>query len=439
MAAPRAVRNPLVGQAFALVWILAVLGGIVAHSPLFQPALRARVEQPAPVLARLAVRGSAAPQGSQVTSSFRSGPQHHGRAHVPTTANGWQVAWRRTGLNVGIHTASKGSVAVDQHGLVVGGDSGWVWALQHNGETQWRFFAGGTDRGIHATPALDPSTAYVGAYNGAFYALDRSNGAVRWAVDGGVALGASPTVWGNLVAINVETVRPANGFVALLDRATGVTQWVGPWLGEQSHSTPTLHPDGSTLYLGNNRQQVLALSSADGEVRWRTRVAGDVKATLPVTATNTLVVTMFAPTVVALNARSGAVLWEQRVDSGSNSSPAVWEEAGLVFLLTGTGRTLALRLGDGSVAWERPGADDARVLQPRIRSSPLLVTGGDGHARLFAECAPQQLCALDASSGEIRFALPLEGRLTGAPVLHGTSLYLSEDAPGGVLRLDPAP
>ncbi len=439
MAAPRALKSSSWGRALAALWILGVLALVGSRSPLFNHTLRLSVEQPAPVLARLALPNAVAPEGSPVTSVFRSSPQHLGRAAVATFAHSWQVAWRSTGLNVGIHTASKSSVAVDDVGLVVGGDSGWLWALDHSGAVQWRFFAGGSDRGIHATAALDPHTAYVGAYNGAFYALDRASGAVRWAVDGGVALGASPTLWGSNVAINVETTRPANGFVALLDRSTGHTRWVGDWLGEQSHSTPTVHGNGSALYVGNNRKQVLALRAEDGRQLWRTSVAGDVKSTLPVTSTHVILVTMFAPVVVALHAANGQVLWQRSVDAGSNSSPAVWEEAGLAFFITGTGRTMALRVDNGEVAWERPGADDARVQQPRIRSSPLLLTNPDGQARLWVECAPELLCALDASNGGLVFSIPLQGRLTSAPVFHGSSLYLSEDAPGGVVRLDPAP
>lgn len=421
-------------RAVGVAWTLGVLLTLAWRSPLLWPHLRARVENRVPIPARMALPGASVPV-LPATSVFRDGVRHHGVHRGSAVGPHLQVAWRQGGLNVGVHGASKGSVAVDERGLVVGGDSGWIWAMDHDGRIQWRVHAGSADRGVHGTAALDAQTAFLGAYNGTLYAVDRATGGLRYTVDTGVALGASPVPLGDALLLTPETTRPANGYVTLLDRATGQVRWVSEWLGDQSHSTVTVSADGALLFVGDNARTLRALRVADGTTVWRSRMPAEVKSCVPQWR-DLLVVTVMVPTVFGVDAATGAVRWTVETDAGTSSSPAIWEEQGVAFLVSGSGATWALDLASGSILWMTPGQGfPAPNPASRIRPSPLLAWGTDGRPWLFTECQPAHLCTLNPANGVVEDTVALEGRMTGAPVAWGGSLYVSENAPGGVVRL----
>ena len=101
--------------------------------------------------------------------------------------------WKSPEINVGIHSASKASIALDNERLYVGSDTSWFYAFSLEGKLIWKFYSGSAFQGVHSTAAVDDDTVYFGSYRGTLYALDKITGNLRWMKILGHTIGASIT------------------------------------------------------------------------------------------------------------------------------------------------------------------------------------------------------------------------------------------------------
>jgi len=356
---------------------------------------------------------------AQITSGYRTAPAMN--------QTGWPAAtspeWRRANGNIGVHTASKASPAVDASGVYVGGDSSQFHAYEHDGRERWRFSVAGASRGIHATAALDEEFLYFGAYNGNLYKLRKGDGAPSWILNLGHAIGASPLLSGRFLYVGVELAQPANGFLVKIDRATGQEFWRTELLGEQLHSSPVLDPVQGHLLFGANNGQLFSVDEKTGRIRWRFSANGPIKGS-PLVLGDSVFFTSWDGNVYALNTRDGSLRWQTNVGR-SQSSPA--RIPGSEILLLGIeGAVIGLKEGTGELAWKRlaPG-------YKAISSGAPVILGKQGAA--WIGCETRGIC-LFSSSGEVLARLKLEGTLTGIPVPWNNTLYFSEDAPGSLVR-----
>jgi outer membrane protein assembly factor BamB len=401
------------------------------------PSPSARRAQPPP---RLPMGpGVAVSALGRPTSQYRGDPTHTGTTpEIVSTA--LAVAWEAKPANVGIHGASKGSPAIDDTGLYVGTDGGSLLHLSANGEVLWTFKVGHAVNGIHGTPLLDEAAAYVGAYNGELYALDKQDGFPRWTIKLGDAIGSSPVPWGDDLLIAVEVSQPPDGYVARVKRATGELVWRSAWLGEQAHSSVSIHAASGTAMVGANNHTFTGLVLETGALSFRFRGDGAVKDTACVVG-QTSYFTTRTGSLVALDARSGETRFRTKLGTVTRSSPSDVPGSGIVVVAAsetnaGTGRIASVLGVDGltgAVRWRHAtGSDDSAA-------SALVAKGLDDRWNAWIRCGDDGLCAFDAITGELRARVAVGAPLTGVPVAYRGSLYLSLDAPGGVVRLDPAP
>jgi outer membrane protein assembly factor BamB len=187
------------------------------------------------------------------------------------------------------------SPAVSPAGQVhVGSTDGTVYALEPNGAELWRFTTHGPGKlptgSIFASPAIaDDGTVYIGGvYDSNLYALNPSDGSVRWACafnsatgeEGGApfvspVVGPDGTIYQTLlhdsrlfaIEPNAGTIRWA---VDLLDlSAFGVSsENLDP--AAAGWSEPVLGPDG-TIYVDLDDPYLRAVNP-DGSIRWVARL-----------------------------------------------------------------------------------------------------------------------------------------------------------------------
>jgi outer membrane protein assembly factor BamB len=146
-------------------------------------------------------------------------------------------------------------------------------AINPDGSIKWSSPIGGAA----SSPAIGvDSTVYVGSVNHNLYALDPSDGSVKWAhVTGGI-IGGSPAI----------------------------------------------DSDG-TVYIGSDDDWVYALNPADGGVKWTFATGGNVSGSATIGADGTVYIGSADGNVYALNALDGSVKWSYPAATGTSSSPAI--------------------------------------------------------------------------------------------------------------------
>jgi eukaryotic-like serine/threonine-protein kinase len=226
-----------------------------------------------------------------------------------------------------------------------------------DGHLLWRF-----SRGEHIGPVVD-GIAYVvsdqAAADRTLYALNVSDGSVRWAAHG-TLLGLCTVARGVVYEITTQIVGPnMDSHVTLhaLDASTGKERWSFPKGGAPLEACI---PGNGAIYLVSNEGQggqppdvVYALNTQDGSVRWRiTLSTGAVSGVL--LNNGVLYMGVTDQTMLALNADTGAPLWH--VPLRVNGAPATAGEGLLALynsrpLSANDWNIAVLNASDGSMRW----------------------------------------------------------------------------------------
>jgi outer membrane protein assembly factor BamB len=345
--------------------------------------------------------------------------------HLPTTL---KLDWRVPRINLGIHSASKASPAVDASGIYVGSDSSWFYSYDHSGHLRWRKFVPRSGRGIHATAALDQNKVYFGAYNGAFYALDKTQGAVVWAYPLGDAIGSSPVIYKDHLYISVETSRPADGYVLKIRCMDGKVIWKSPNLGEQAHASPVINEKEKLVYVGANNGRFYGLDLQTGKSKWVFEEGKAIKDTATLIG-DSICFGSWSGKVYCLNAQTGKKNWEAQLDGRTRTSPTLFPDLNYLVTATEGGTIYALRVSDGSEVWKiKTGAKNF------ISSSLVIRNSKDSRWVMWDRCEATALCAISPPTGEILARYPMGGVLTSVPVFFDGALYLSLNKKGGLVR-----
>jgi outer membrane protein assembly factor BamB len=310
-------------------------------------------------------------------------------------------------------------------------------------EVVWHF-DGGTPT-MDCSPVLENGVAYTGATGdgGDLSALDVATGTRNWQVDIRGWVSSAPalvddtlyagTVWSEFYAIDISdgTVRWTRSF----DR------------GRFSDSSP-VGVDG-TVYVGMDQSPaLLALNADTGETRWRfTDFDAETEAidASPAVADGIVVFATDTHSVVALDAETGTVRWERNVGTEPDSSPAIHD--GVVYYpgvnLEGDtlSRVWALDLRTGDTRWTYDVDEEQQGISPAIADSTVYVPatrnlrpryddGNTTETRTVTEGNRGRLYALDATTGENEWTTEITADTRSSPAIVDGVVYLG--AGGGI-------
>jgi eukaryotic-like serine/threonine-protein kinase len=266
-----------------------------------------------------------------------------------------------------------GTATIDAGTVYVGSDDGYLYALAaKDGRPRWKFATQGI---VRSRPAVSGKLVYVASDDGCLYAVDARRGTEVWRTDIGnaepraqrekIGTSSSPTGYDYLQSSPVVTagrvfVGSLDGKVYALDATNGSIRWTF-LAGAKLRATPTV--DKATVYVGSWDLSMYALDAATGEKRWQTMIGGEVQSTALVDA-GTVYCASRKASIVALDARTGEKKWEY--DYGTNmwveSSPRIAKgilyigSSGsqiVVALDSRTGREIS-KLSTGSFHWSTP-------------------------------------------------------------------------------------
>ncbi len=191
-------------------------------------------------------------------------------------------------------------------------------------------------------------------------------------------------------------------------------------IGRAARGSPALGE--SILAVGTVDRTVVLLDRASGEVLWRQRVDGTIRAGPLLDEDRLYVATESQPDgrVYAIRLRDGKPIWRTRV--GSVVAPLAYDGEAL-YAGTEGGAVVRVEPEGGRVAWRR-------ALSGAIRAGPVATPQG-----LAVVTTADTLYLLDRTTGQVRGRLATPGAVLGTPATDGRRLYLGT-TDGRVLAVD---
>ncbi len=301
-----------------------------------------------------------------------------------------------------------------QRDLQSSGQSPVDTSLTTNG-TKWTSPTGSP---VWGPPAIGAEgTIYFGSWNGNLYALNPTNGSVKWtytttgaAMDSSPAIGADGTIY----------IGSADGYLYAL-YPNGGLKWSSP-TGSQD-SSPSIGADG-TIYIDDDAD-LYALNPTDGSVKW-SYLTGALTEIDPAIGANG---TIYVPAYVSGNNElyaiypNGSLKWSDTTGNIGSimGNPSIGAD-GTIYA-EGAGGLDALNPTDGSVKWSYP---VALGQQPAI--------GADG--TIYVESQNGNLYALYPNGG-FKWKYPTGVWIESTPVIGADgTIYVTSEA-GNLYAINP--
>ena len=258
-------------------------------------------------------------------------------------------------------------------------------------------------------PSYCDGMLYVNAYRGTTYAIDASNGKVRWQRRIGGTLPSTPAIDGPRLIVSSQS----GGTVTALERETGKTLWQLRTSGKVESSPVVVD---RIAYFGSTDGRLFAVSSATGRVRWAYDTGGRINSSPSVWGRRVCIST-YAGSVLCLDRFSGRRLWITYVKRDAfrwesfYASPSTDGER--LYTVSRSGRVVALDARTGGTVWtERVGG--LGYSTPAIANGRVFVGGFDGRLRAYR-----------STSGSELWSTWVGGKILGAPVVVGDLVFFA--------------
>lgn len=158
----------------------------------------------------------------------------------------------------------------------------------------------------------------------------------------------------------------------------------------------------STVFFGTENGEVFALNESDGSVKWRTPVTGEVLAP-PAIDEGIVIVNTVAGLLIALDAESGEIKWQNESDVPALSLRGISGPAasnGGAIVGTASGRLVVNIIDSGLTAWEQQIAKPAGATEldriVDIDSTPLVFLGN-----IYAVSYGGALASVEIRTGQV--------------------------------------
>lgn len=308
------------------------------------------------------------------------------KAQVTATATSGATLWTRdlTPASDGADDASGGGVAFAAGRVYVTTGFGAVTAL--DAATGNQIWQQDLDAPGGSAPTVKGDLVYIVGRDSTAWALDTSNGRIRWQASGTPSLGNFSGGAGAAVTNELAIFPYPSGEVSAVFAKGGLKRWGTVVSGER---------------LGN-----VASNISD--------ITGD-----PVVDGNRVYVSNISGRMVALDLETGERIWT----AVEGAVSPVWPTGGSVFMVNDLAQLIRLDATDGSVIWrmplpnlvERRGLSRAVTAHygPILAGGRLIVASSDGLIRQF-----------DPATGNLVGSVSIPGGAASNPVVAGNTLYV---------------
>ena len=263
--------------------------------------------------------------------------------------------------------------------------------------------------GIDATPAVAGGTVYVASLDRNLYALNGSDGKLKWKTPLGV-LRAPPAVKGNRVYVG-----DMEGKFYALDAATGARVWTFETQGEIHAGANFV---GEDILIGSHDSTLYRLSP-EGKKVWEFKIDGPINGAAPVVGNSTFV----AGCDSILHVLDVATGKEQRqCDLGGQAGATAAVGADLAYVGTMTNQVLAIDYKAGKRVW---------VFEAKRRQQPFYSSAAITPGAVLVGSRDKKLYALDPLTGAERWSVATDGNVDASPLVVGNRAYVGSQSGTG--------
>lgn len=369
-------------------------------------------------------------------SSGRPWAQHHGdAAHTGVAAQpvaaGQRLAWAYS--TPGVFLTGSPTIVGDTVYAATRDENGeGHWAVHAvdlaTGRAKWTHKV---DSSVHGSIAVHEGKVFAASLRGILYALDARTGAELWRkqpevapepynqrVYGyyGVTVADGKLLW----PLQTRYGKASSGLLTALEPGNGTVLWESRLAGStMSDGTPAVS-DGKVFIGAQTADKTLAFSLADGKRLWESGTAlGGWQDGIP-TAAGGRVFIGSGNGIVARDARTGATLWtfrsphDSQVSSNATpSAPAV--DGDVVYMGFPSGAVTALDARSGAVLWDRPlgGStyEGGVISSPAVAGRSLFVGSNNG-----------SMYALDKRTGQPLWQQKIGTWVSAGPAVSGNTV-----------------
>lgn len=283
-----------------------------------------------------------------------------------------------------------------------------------------RLWSTKTKAEISAGPAANEAVVLVGTSDGEVIALESGSGKELWR-----KLLTSEVLAAPLLTDELAFVRTVDGAVHALSLSDGRSVWAYedtvPRLTLRGTAPPVLA--GDTLLVALDNGKVVALDSRSGDVLWDTLVnvprgrtelerLADIDAPVRVIGDDVFVVG-FQGRIAMLALDSGQIWWAR--DASSYRGFTMDDE--VIYLTNSESVVMAMRRNDGTVLWEQAALRQRSLTAPAMDGSNVVVGDFEGYLH-WLDRATGNIVARQKSGGD---------RITNAPVSVEDRLFVQTD------------
>ena len=253
--------------------------------------------------------------------------------------------------------------------------------------------------------SADETAAFVGDLSGHVMAVELSSGEVRWSEDLGSSIAGAVTIEGDRALVATVGEQQTPGMVVALDRSTGDELWrtAEDVFSGFIVSAPVVTA-GRILVLEPG--SVVALDASDGRFLWRTEIRNPLGppfspqglgALAPVSANDMVFVVDVTGRVFALDAETGAELWDHALNDPSYLTPPMLTDqhllvpanSGELYAVDPRSGALAFRIDVGTTLLRGlADAGDVLVAVTGVEDAGLVAFGEDPDGVLIDDPSP---------------------------------------------------
>jgi outer membrane protein assembly factor BamB len=304
--------------------------------------------------------------------------------------------------------SEKSGPVIDGDCIYFGSDNGIFYALnQSNGTIKWMYSIknGSEQSAILSTPALHNGILCFGASDGAVHALDAKTGALQWKYEGADRVGSSPCIGTSrqLLFVGLEFgLWVSRGGIVALDIRTGKTQWQAKIRGA-AQSSPLYIEREQLVVIGDNDGGIHAYHPQTGALRWRRAIRGGIFSSFAYDQFRRLI--CFGGmdgTFYAISAQDGEPVFGKDSWGGIASTPVIRDR--IVYISSLNKKLYAVNLDTGNDIW-------SFTTRGRIFSSPTFFDGS-----LWIGSNDGKLYEIDPDSGRQRSSFQTSERIVNRPV-----------------------